>query len=259
MRGTLDTLLILQQLDDEIDDLRDDEEAIPQEKKDLAAEVEQAENKVKAHRQEALDLAKERKTKEIELEEAGQKKAKFQGQLFQVKSNREYDALQHEINGLDSVVSSLEDGVLEIMERGEIVTRSIAEEEQAMKATQERVAKEQTMLDEKAESLRQAVAVKSAERERLIAGLDAALLTRYEKIREVKDGLAVVTVQNGACGGCYRRIPPQEMQILRRSDRIKTCEGCGRILIYREETGQAQPGQDARRDTGEPPSQQDVQ
>jgi predicted nucleic acid-binding Zn-ribbon protein len=145
------------------------------------------------------------------------------------------------------------------MERGEIVTRSIAEEEQAMKATQERVAKEQTMLDEKAESLRQAVAVKSAERERLIAGLDAALLTRYEKIREVKDGLAVVTVQNGACGGCYRRIPPQEMQILRRSDRIKTCEGCGRILIYREETGQAQPGQDARRDTGEPPSQQDVQ
>lgn len=259
MKGTLDTLLSLQQLDDEIDALRDDEEAIPQQKDDLAAEVVEVESKVKAHKQEALDLAKQRKAKEIELEEAGQKKVKFQGQLFQVKSNREYDALQHEINSLEKLVSGFEDGVLEIMERAEAVTRSIAEEEKALKAAEERVKKEHTLLDQKAEGLRQTLGAKSAERDRLVTGLDAALLARYERIRDVKDGLAVTTVQNGACGGCFRRIPPQEMQILRRSDRIKTCEGCGRILIYTEEAGQARPGNVGPGRTGEPSLGQDVQ
>lgn len=259
MKGTLDILLSLQQLDDEIDELKDDEEAIPQEKDDLAAEVAQVESKVKAFKQEALDLAKQRKEKEIELEEAGQKKAKFQGQLFQVKSNREYDALQHEINALEGLVSNYEDGVLEIMERAEAVTRSIAEEEKALKSAEDRVKKEHAELDQKAEDLRQTIGTKSAERERLVTGLDAGLLSRYERIRDVKDGLAVTTVQNGACGGCFRRIPPQEMQILRRSDRIKTCEGCGRILIYREPTGQTHPGQAGPRDTAEPSLGRDAQ
>lgn len=242
MKGILDILLSLQELDDEIDDLRDDEEGIPQEKSNLDTEVAQVESKVKAYKQEALDLAKQRKARELELEEAGQKKTKFQGQLFLVKSNREYDALQHEITALESQISNYEDGVLEILERAEVVTISIGEEEKTLKSTQERVKKQHGVLDEKAQGLRRAIDERLAERERLAAGLDAALLSRYERIRDVKDGLAVTTVQNGACGGCFRRIPPQEMQILRRSDRVKTCEGCGRILILREEAGQNRTG-----------------
>jgi len=210
------------------------------------------EGKVKAYKQESLDLAKHRKEKELELDEGGQKKTKFQGQLFQVKSNREYDALQHEITALEGQISKYEDGVLEILERAEAVTRLIGEEERALKSAQERVKKEHIMLDEKAEGLRRAIEAKSSERERLLAGMEAVLLSRYERIRDVKDGLAVTTVQNGACGGCFRRIPPQEMQILRRSDQIKICEGCGRILIYREEAGQTRTGQAEPRDTEDP-------
>lgn len=235
MRDTIDLLFALQQLDDEIDDLRADEEAIPEKKEELAREVGGIETRLKAFKQETLDLAKLRKEKELELDASSQKKGKFQGQLFQVKSNREYEALQHEINDLSAQISKFEDGILEVLERAEKVAEAAADEEKLLKAATERVRQEHAALDKEAESLRQAIAAKDSERANLITGLDSALLTRYERIRGVKDGLAVATIKNGACGGCFRRIPPQEMQILRRNDRVMTCEGCGRIILWREE------------------------
>ena len=244
MKQTIDLIYGLQQLDDEIYDLVTDEEAIPQAKLDLESEVRGIEGKLKALKQESLDLAKTRKEKEIELDALGQKRVKFQSQQMQVKSNREYDALKHEIEGLGTQISGFEDAVLEILERSEVIAREIADEEKSLKAANERLKQEVALLDQKAEGLRASIAQKSAERSKLIEGMEASLLTRYERIRDVKDGLAVATVQKGACGGCFRRIPPQEMQILKRNDRIMSCEGCGRILIWREEEARAaeEPG-----------------
>ena len=233
MKQTIDLLFQLQELDDEIDDLRSEEDALPQQKLDLESQLHEIETRVKAHKQESLDLAKLRKEKEIDLESIGGKKGKFQGQLYQVKSNREYDALQHEITGLDGQISKLEDEVLEILERAERTTAARVEEERALKAATEQVKAGHAALDKKARDLGQAIAAKTDERQKLVSGVDSALLTRYERIRENKDGLAVTLVKNGACGGCFRRIPPQEMQILRRSDRVNSCEGCGRIILWR--------------------------
>jgi predicted nucleic acid-binding Zn-ribbon protein len=234
MKEIIGLLFSLQQLDDEIDDLKTEKDGIPEGRLDLDAQVAEIAERIKVHRQGLLDLAKKRKEMEIGLEAAGEKRVKFQAQSAQVKSNREYDALQHEIGELDGEISKREDEILEILERSEGVSKAIAEEDEALKVATERVKKEHGLLDEKAARLEQSLNAKSTERQRLIAGLDSPLLARYERIRDVKDGLAVATVENGACGGCFRRIPPQEMQILRRSDRIMTCEGCGRIIIWRE-------------------------
>jgi hypothetical protein len=235
MRQTIDLLFSLQQIDDEIDELRSDQEGIPGLKDESQAQVTELEAKVKAHKQEALELAKLRKEKEVELEAAGQKKTKFQGQLFQVKSNREYEALQHEISALDAQVSGFEDQILEILERSERVARAAAEEEKALAAAIEKVRQEHSDLDKREASLAEQISVKLEARSSLVSGLDGPLLVRYERIREAKDGLAVVEVKNGACNGCFRRIPPQEMQILRRSNRITSCEGCGRLLMWKED------------------------
>jgi predicted nucleic acid-binding Zn-ribbon protein len=235
MKETIDLLFALQQLDDEIDDLRDDEEAIPEKKEELRSEVSEIETRLKAFKQESLDLAKVRKDREVELETASQKKAKFQVQLFQVKSNREYEALQHEIGDLDAQISKFEDGILEVLERAEKVAQAAADEEKALAAANERLTQEHAALDKQAEDLRQTIDAKSGERDKLVTGLEPPLLARYERIREAKDGLAVAAIKNGACSGCFRRIPPQEMQILRRNDKVRTCEGCGRIIMWRED------------------------
>jgi hypothetical protein len=235
MRQTLGLLFNLQQIDDEIDALRADEEEIPRLKEEAQAEVREIEEELKTHRQEALDLAKLRKQKELEMEETAQKRAKFQAQQFQVKTNREYEALQHEIVSLETQVSAFEDQILEILDRSEKVAQAVAENEKALAAAVEKVRLEHAELDEKGARLAREIEVKAGARSGLASGLQEKLLDRYERIRDVKDGLAVATVKNGACSGCFRRIPPQEMQILRRSDRILTCEGCGRLIMWKED------------------------
>jgi predicted nucleic acid-binding Zn-ribbon protein len=235
MRATKDLLLKLQQLDDEIAALRADEESIPGSKEDLEEGLSAMKARVEEAKHQSIELAKKRKEQEIELESTGDKMGKFQSQLFQVKSNREYEALQHEIDALKTRSSEIEDEILETLERTEEVSKAIEAEEEALKAEGERSRAEQTRLDEELKKLAGEIAVKSDERERLVVNLDKMLLKRYERIRESKGGLAVTSVENGACGGCFRRIPPHEMQNLKKDDQIITCEGCGRIIIWRWE------------------------
>jgi predicted nucleic acid-binding Zn-ribbon protein len=62
--------------------------------------------------------------------------------------------------------------------------------------------------------------------------IDERLLTAYNRIRRsVRNGLAVVTVQRDACGGCFNRIPPQRQADIRLGKKLIVCEYCGRILV----------------------------
>lgn len=235
MRETKELLLKLQKLDDDIDALRSEEEAIPVTKQELEEGLESHRQNVQEAKDKAVDLAKKRKDLEVELDSMNDKKNKFKTQLFQVKSNREYEALQHEITALEEKGSTLEDSILRILDQAEQAAATIKEEETTLKAESDKAKSEQARLDKQLEDLKSKIAIKLDERTRMLVDVDKTLLKRYERIRESKGGLAVTSVENGACGGCYRRIPPQEMQNLKRDDRIITCEGCGRIIIYRWE------------------------
>jgi predicted nucleic acid-binding Zn-ribbon protein len=233
MRATKDLLLKLQQLDDEIAALRADEESIPTKKQDLEEGLSAIRTRLEEAKERSIELAKKRKDQEIELEATSDKMSKFQSQLFQVKSNREYEALQHEIAALKEKSSEVEDEILETLERTEEVSEAIEAEEKALKAEAARSEAERANLDEELKTLTDAIKVKDDERERLVVNLDQVLLRRYDRIRKNKGGLAVTSVENGACGGCFRRIPPNEMQNLKKDDEIIMCEGCGRIIIWR--------------------------
>ena len=156
-------------------------------------------------------------------------------QLLSVKTNREYEALQHEIADIDKQRSMLEDKIIEALERGEKIAEEIKAGEEELKREAERIANEKAQLERKLKQVEDEIAIKEDERLRLTVDLDATLLKRYERIREAKGGIAVATVIGGACSGCFRSIPPHEMQNLKRDDRLITCEGCGRILIWKPE------------------------
>ncbi len=235
MRATKDLLLKLQKLDDEIDALKAEEESIPEKKQEIEEGLKAIEMRVHQARDESLGLAKTRKDLEIELEANNETMNKFQSQLYQVKSNREYEALQHEINDLKEKSSGLEDRILETLERTEQLSKQIRQQEDGLKQEGESARQEQSRLDRQLKELKDRIAIKSDERVRLVADLEPRLLKQYERIRKSKGGIAVTSVENGACGGCFRRIPPHEMQNLKKDDRILTCEGCGRIIIWKWE------------------------
>jgi len=71
--------------------------------------------------------------------------------------------------------------------------------------------------------------VKSVE---LQTKIEERLLTAYKRIRSnARNGLAVVSVQRDACGGCFNQIPPQRQLDIRSRKKIIVCEYCGRILV----------------------------
>ncbi len=235
MRETKELLLKLQKLDDEIDDLRTEEESIPETKQELEEGLESLKQKVQEAKDNSIEFAKKRKELEVDLEAMTEKKNKFKTQLFQVKSNREYEALQHEISALDEKGSGIEDLILGILDEAEQASVMIKEEESRLGEESSKTKSEQKRLDESLKKITGEIAIKLDERTRLLVDADKMLIKRYERIRESKNGLAVTSVENGACGGCFRRIPPQEMQNLKRDERIITCEGCGRIIIWKWE------------------------
>ena len=63
-------------------------------------------------------------------------------------------------------------------------------------------------------------------------GVEERLVTAYKRIRSTyKNGLAVVTYERDACGGCFNKIPPQRQLEIRQRKKIIVCEHCGRILV----------------------------
>ena len=62
--------------------------------------------------------------------------------------------------------------------------------------------------------------------------IDDRLLSSYERIRgSVRNGLALVSVDRDACGGCFNKIPPQRQLDIKLHKKVIVCEHCGRILV----------------------------
>ena len=62
--------------------------------------------------------------------------------------------------------------------------------------------------------------------------IDDRILTSYNRIRNsVRNGLALVSVDRDACGGCFNKIPPQRQLDIKLHKKIIVCEHCGRILV----------------------------
>jgi len=235
MKETLEILFRLQKLDDEIDALEKEKATIPGDREEIDTKLEEMEQAIQKIKDESIGVAKLRDEKETDLKQMSEQINKFQGQLYQVKTNREYESLQHEIDALKEKSSKIEDTVLELLEKIEKISSTAAAEAKKLGQYRAEAEKDKADLEARDKELQDQIAIKHDERKRLVVNIDAALLARYERIRDNKAGMAVAVVQNGACGGCYRRIPPQETQELKMMERIITCEGCGRIIVWRDE------------------------
>ena len=77
------------------------------------------------------------------------------------------------------------------------------------------------------------LAEREAQREALVGRLPAAIAQGYLKVSQSKD-MAVVSVSNGSCGGCFNALPPQVLNQLRDGHHHTTCDNCGRIVIWNE-------------------------
>ncbi len=164
---------------------------------------------------------------------------KYKAQQFQVKTNKQYDALTREIEHAQSKITQLEKD-METTEGKAVVAKHDLEsvtpqiEELKRELTDRRAELDRVTREHEEEELRL-----RHDREKLVVRISKQDLHTYERIRGAKNGKAIVAVRRGACGGCYKRVPPQTVLELRKHNRVLTCEHCGRILVSDEIVEQA--------------------
>jgi uncharacterized protein len=234
MLPELEALLQIQRHDVKLMALRKRLEEIPRRREALEAAVNAARTALDQAKKDLEQARLARRVHEKEIESIQAEGVKLERQLLDVKTNKEYTAMLHEIELTKSRRSDRETQVLESYEREEALAamvsaaeRRVAAETAALKAGQETLEKERATTDQELHSVTQ-------DREAVTPQIPAPLLSRYDRVARSRDGVGVAEVRKGACAACFRALTPQALQEVRRNDAIQACESCGRILIWVE-------------------------
>lgn len=232
MREHLKVLVELQRVDSQLFALEKAKGDLPHRVEELGDQNEQL-STLRQQTAEALAATqRNRRSAEGALQLAKEKKKKYENQLYAVKTNKEYDAVTTEIEATILEIDQTETTILEAIEEEEKLQKEVAGHDERLASLRHEYNEQQEILAKREAENSSAVQSLTAQREQLIVKLRRPVLNAYQRILNGKDGLAVVPITRGACGGCLTRIPPQRVMEVREMNQIFYCESCGRILIW---------------------------
>jgi len=228
----LKALYELQTIHTKIDRIRQVRGELPMEVSDLEDEVAGLETRIEKIKSELDDLEDAIVTRKNLIKEAQANIKKYEGQLNEVKNNREYDAISKEIEiqGLDIQVSEkkIKEYGFEIVTKTQIYEKAVADLEGRQNDLDVKKAELDTITAETQKDEQELTGLAEKAKD----GIEERLLIAYTRLRQnAKNGLAVVTIQRDSCSGCFNQIPPQRQSDIRQRKKIIVCEHCGRILV----------------------------
>jgi predicted nucleic acid-binding Zn-ribbon protein len=235
MQESLLNLLNLQGIDSQIDQLQHDKKDYPGRIASLEDELEQTGEVVQKKEQQSADLERQRRHFERELAAANEDLRKHKERFLEVKTNREYDALQLEIEACQKKISDYETQLLTVITHYEELQSQLQNDREKLSHLTTEKTAQIDELRKLLETVDDEVRACEVKRGALLPKINDRLLSIYNRIRKAKRGSAVVAVVRGACGGCYRHLPPQRLSEIKRNNRIISCESCGRVLVWVDE------------------------
>jgi len=222
----------LQLIDSRIDEIRNVRGELPLEVEDLEDEVAGLNTRITNLNKDVTSLETDINNKKLAIDESNSLMKKYDEQQQKVRNNREFDSLSKEIEYQDLEIQLAEKRINEYKAK-------IAQKNEVIDATKEKLAKQESHLGHKKAEL-DAILKETEKEEALLIkkskefgeSLDEHLYTAYNRIRtKVKNGLAVVAIERGASGGSYFTIPPQVQLEIANRKKITIDEHSGRILV----------------------------
>ena len=174
------------------------------------------------------------KEKEGSLQQKEDQVKKLQGQLYTLKTNKEYSTMLTEIEGIKADNSLIEEDIIKFMDEIEFIKKKILEEKELFKAEETRAQKEKESINLKAKEIESKLAELNNKRNGITPDIEKQVILRYEKILKNKDGLAIVHIEDGSCGGCHMNLPPQVVSDAKLREDIIICGSCLRILYIED-------------------------
>ena len=228
----LRALYTLQLVDSEIDKIKTLRGELPLEVQDLEDEIAGLETRLGNIRDEVSNLDKAVIKKNNEIVDAEALIKKYEEQQKNVRNNREFDSLSKEIEYQNLEIELYNKKIREFNFQNDEKKVLITESEATLSDRQADLENKKSELDEIISDTQKEEEGLYKKSDKIQAVIEDRLLTAYKRIRSnARNGLAVVSIQRDACGGCFNQIPPQRQLDIKSRKKIIVCEYCGRILV----------------------------
>jgi predicted nucleic acid-binding Zn-ribbon protein len=228
----LRALYSLQLVDSEIDKIKTLRGELPLEVQDLEDDIAGLETRLGNLRDEVTNLEKSVSKKNNEIAESEALIKKYEEQQKNVRNNREFDSLSKEIEYQNLEIELFNKKIREFNFQIDEKKVLITESEAALDDRKADLENKKSELDEIISDTQKEEEGLYKKSDKIQALIEDRLLTAYKRIRtNARNGLAVVSIQRDACGGCFNQIPPQRQLDIKSRKKIIVCEYCGRILV----------------------------
>lgn len=237
MLKELEILCEMQEFDDKIQAAIREKKKLPRLLNELEEKVKREEEGIANLRQRLEQNRHEQKRLELDIAENNERINKYERQLLEVKTNKEYKALNSEITSVKEQNAQIEEQLIELMEEETALRNEekkigaeVQKHKEELDAEKEKIEKKMAVLDKE-------IAENEKKKKELSKNIPELLYRRYDRLIKHKNGKAIATVENGVCSGCHLRIRPQILLEVSKQDSIVTCENCSRILVPPRKAG----------------------
>jgi hypothetical protein len=235
LKDTISLLVALQTLDSEAVQVAARKQSLP-EKIRLLEETRQKQQGALDEAEEKLrGLTQRHRDQEEQLKRGVEGLKKAKQRLLDVKTNKEYQAILKEMEVIETLQGKVEDEIIALLEQVDHMKAAVKQHEIDLSAFLAVFAQEKQELEGQVQALDDNLARLKKKRQTLLEALPGDLVRRYETIREKRNGIAVISVWKEVCNGCHMNIPPQMYIELQRSQELRTCPNCHRIIYWRNE------------------------
>ncbi len=228
-------LIELQKLDVDIYSLKRELRQKPEYLTKLTQDFESKKTNLKAHEEQYKTLQVTHKALEGDLKGFDDAIAKANSQMSLLKTNKEYTAKLTEIENIKADKSLVEEKLILSYDALDLTKAQVEKEKVVVAQEEKKYLAEKKIVEDSVAVLQDKTRVLNSQRAVILPSVPKISLSRYERVLEHMDGLAIVPVKAGTCGGCFMTVPAQVANQIKMNKELVFCEACARIIYLEED------------------------
>ena len=232
MRAQLELLWELQKIDLGLKSIQEEKDRYPTEMKKLDEKQKVETERIEKEKEKIESLEKTRRQKEGQLTLEQEKIKRAEAKMFEVKTNKEYQALLGEIDAIKGANSRMEEEILRVMDEIDELKKDLSKREKDVGATLEKIEAERKKLQQQMGHDEKVWEKQMERREALSKQIETKLVKLYDTLKEKRQGVGVVGVKRETCQGCFVNVPPQLFIEVQKNNTLVRCPHCNRILYW---------------------------
>ena len=188
--------------------------------------------RVEEDRKKLDELNRKHREDEEKLKRGNESLKKTKERLLEVKTNREYQAILKEIETIERKNSEIEDEIISLLEEIDGIRVVLKTKEKEVETHKQQYEQGKKKIEEEMRSLDADLLACEQKIHDHRMWINDDLLKRYETIKAINNGVAVVSVWKEVCDGCHMNIQPQLYNELQKSSALLSCPNCNRIIYW---------------------------